>query len=301
MKVLVTGATGLVGRGLVHRLSQRGDQVTALSRRGAEEVKHLFPLGTDILVGDPARQGAWTKALGGFDAIVHLAGESVFDKRWSPEQKERLRKSRVDSTKLIADALKKAETKPKVLVNASAIGYYGVRRDEAVGETDGPGKDFLAQLSADWEAAALTAPCRVVTVRIGVVLSPEGGALAKMLPPFRLGLGGAVGDGSQWVSWIHQRDLESLILRAIDDDAIVGALNGTAPGPVTNKEFSKTLARTLHRPCIFPVPVPALRVMFGEVAEVMAGGQRVEPRRALAAGFRFSHPTLKEALADVLR
>lgn len=301
MKILVTGATGLVGRGLVQRLSQRGDHVTALTRREAESVKHLFPLGTDVLVGDPVRPGAWTKALGRFDAVVHLAGESVFDKRWSPEQKDKLRQSRVESTRLLVEAIAKAEKKPQVLVSASAIGYYGARRDDAVGEADRPGVDFLAQLSADWEAAALKAPCRVVTLRIGVVLSPEGGALAKMLPPFKMGLGGPVGDGSQWVSWIHQRDLESLILRVVDDDALVGAINGTAPTPVTNKEFSKTLAKALHRPCLFAVPVPALRLMFGEVADVMAGGQRVEPRRALAAGFRFSHPTLTGALADVLR
>jgi uncharacterized protein (TIGR01777 family) len=310
MRIFVTGATGLVGRHLCAALRARGDQVVALTRRPEAARAALAPgaaalgAGLEVVAGDPVERGPWTSALAGCDAVVHLAGENVFERRWSDEQKQRLWRSRVDSTAVLADAWSAAApgSGPRTFVSASAIGYYGLRRDEPCTEDASPGTDFLARLSVAWEAAAhpAAASARVVLARIGVVLAPDGGALATMRRPFALGLGGPLGDGRQWVSWIHVDDLVRLLLRVLDDDTLRGPVNATAPSPVTNAELSHAVAAALRRPCVARVPRLALRTLFGEVADVMLGGQRVLPQRLLDAGFRFQHPTCPEAVRSAL-
>jgi hypothetical protein len=241
------------------------------------------------------------------DAIVNLAGENLFARRWNEEFQSVLRDSRVRSTDHVVQALAKQPRaqsgQPKVLVNASAIGYYGFHGDEEITEGSPPGDDFLARMCVAWESAARNAEAngvRVAVVRIGVVLDRSGGALAQMLTPFKLGLGGPVGSGKQWFSWIHLADLVGIFLLALDKSEATGAINGTAPHPVTNKEFSKALGRALHRPSFLPVPGFALRLRFGGVAEVLTTGQRVLPRRALALGYQFQFPDIDLALTAAL-
>jgi hypothetical protein len=234
--------------------------------------------------------------------LVHLTGEPVAQ-RWTPEVKQRIRSSRVDGTRNLVSALAKLSERPRVLVCASAIGYYGSRGDDLLTETSSPGGDFLAQVVVDWERAAGEAEAlgiRVVPLRFGVVLGKDGGALPKMLPPFRLGLGGRLSSGQQWMSWIHVDDVIGLIRFALENSAVRGALNATALQPVTNAEFTRELAAALHRPAVFPVPGLALKLLFGEMAEVILGSQRVVPRAALSAGFRFEYPELRGALARLL-
>jgi uncharacterized protein (TIGR01777 family) len=239
--------------------------------------------------------------------VIHLAGENIFGRRWNEEFKARLFNSRVKSTELVVQALAKnprtSAGNAKVLVNASAIGYYGPRGDEELGEDGSAGSDFLAHICVEWEKAAPKAEqagVRVAIIRIGVVLDKEGGALAQMVRPFKLFAGGAVGSGKQWVSWIHHADLVGLFLLALDNASATGAINGTAPNPVTNKDFAKELGRALHRPSFMPTPAWGLRMMLGEVTDVIATGQRVLPQRALALGYQFKFPTLEAALADIL-
>jgi len=280
-RVTVTGATGLIGRHLVERLRERGDEVVTLP--GAEAV---------------AGGNSVAAALAGADAVVHLAGEPVAQ-RWSDDVKRRIRDSRVEGARKLVEAMRGSGERPAVFVSASAVGYYGPRGDEEVDETELPGTDFLAQVCVDWEAAADGAGelgVRVVKLRNGVVLDRRGGALKQMLTPFRLGLGGPVAGGRQWMPWIHMDDAVGMALSAIDDAAWSGPVNVTAPAPVRNREFSKALGRALHRPAIAPVPKLALKVMFGEMGEVVATGQRVVPRRAQQLGYQFQHPEIDEAL-----
>jgi len=223
--------------------------------------------------------------------------------RWNDEVKRRIRTSRIDSTRHLVDALSTRSHRPGVLICASAIGYYGSRGDEILTESSDPGDDFLARVVRDWEHAARLATAlgvRVVNVRIGIVLG-NGGALKKMIPPFRFGLGGRIGSGKQWMSWIHVDDLVNLILFAIAKSSVSGPLNGTAPHPVTNAEFTKELASVLHRPAIFPVPVFGLKLLFGEMAQAILASQRVIPKAALEAGYQFKHPNLNSSLADIFR
>jgi uncharacterized protein (TIGR01777 family) len=241
------------------------------------------------------------------DAVIHLAGENVFGKRWSDPFKKVLRDSRVLGTQNVVEALSRqprnADGSPKVLLNASAIGYYGPHQDEELTEDSPAGNDFLARLCVEWEEAARRAEgygIRVAMVRVGVVLGKEAGALSKLLTPFRLGVGGPVGNGKQWMSWIHQDDLAGLFVFALENAAATGPINGTAPHPVTNRDFSRALGRALHRPAFLPMPVFMLRLMLGEVAGVIATGQRVLPKRALGLGYPFRFPTLDEALKDLL-
>lgn len=306
MRIFVTGATGLVGRRIVRRLGERGDQVVLLTRR-AHYAGQLFGNNAAVVEGDPMRPGDWVNAVADCDAVIHLAGENVFARRWNTEFKKLLYDSRILSTQHIVEALRRrplrADGQAKALVNASAIGYYGPHDDEELNEDSAPGSDFLAQLCVDWEQAARAAESagvRVAWVRVGVVLDKEGGALAKMLTPFRLGGGGPVAGGRQWMSWIHYADLVSLFLLPLDNPHATGALNGTSPNPVTNREFSKTLGRVLHRPSIVPTPALALRLALGEVTNLITTGQRVLPQRALALGHSFQHPTLDAALAQIL-
>jgi uncharacterized protein len=300
MRVTLTGATGLIGRKLVAALRARGDDVAVLSRSPERAERSL---GVGAFAWDPAAGAAPAEALGGRDAVVHLAGEPVAQ-RWSAEVKQAIRDSRVTGTRNLVAGLRAADPRPGVLVSSSAVGVYGPRGDEVVVEGTPPGDDFLASVTVAWEREAEAAAAlgmRVVRIRTGVVLDQSGGALATMLPPFKLGLGGPVAGGGQYLPWIHVDDLVALYLRALDDVSWSGAYNGTAPEPVTNREFSKALGRALHRPAVAPVPALALRLRFGEMADIVIAGQRAVPERALAAGFEFRHADLDGALADALR
>ena len=287
MKILLTGGTGFIGSRLKARLEDEGHAVRIVSRGPAGDV-----------TWEPA---ACRTAVGESDAVIHLAGENLIGRRWSARQKKRLRASRVDTTRQLAEAV--AETKPRVFITASAIGYYGTSPDRRFAVGDGPGDDFLAGLCADWEEArqpAIDAGVPTATVRIGVVQGRGGGALQKMLLPFRLGVGGAVGDGRQWVSWIHLDDLLGMFAWLLKNERARGIFNGTAPHPVSNRELSKVLGRVLHRPAVLPVPGFVLRIALGEVAGLLLDGQHVTPGRALAEGFSFRFPEIEPAFRDLL-
>lgn len=296
MHVFVTGATGLIGRALCEALVRRGDEVTALSRRpGAAR-----PAGVRLVEGDPAVAGRWIEALAGADAVVHLAGEPVAGGRWTAARKARIVASRLDSTRLVAGSV--AAGGPHVLVQGSATGFYGDRGDEPLDEAAAPGRGFLADLSVRWEAAAAPAAARarVVFIRTGLVLARQGGALPALARPFRLLVGGPLGDGLGWQPWIHLADELGLLLLALDDARASGPLNAVAPAPVRQAELARTLARVLRRPNLFPVPALALRVAVGEMAEVLLASQRVVPGVAQTLGYRFRFPALEPALRDLL-
>jgi uncharacterized protein (TIGR01777 family) len=291
VRVTITGASGLIGRPLVEALRARGDEVTILSRDPQRGV-----------TWDPLSEPAPAEALSGRDAVVHLAGENVAQ-RWTESAKRSIRQSRVIGTQALVEGLRAADPRPGILVSASAVGYYGDRGDEVLDEESAPGTDWLAGVCVDWEAAAAEATnlgMRVCSLRTGVVLSRDGGALAKMLPPFRLGLGGPVAGGGQYMPWIHLDDIVGLYLAATDASAYTGPINATGPTPVTNRDFSKALGRALHRPAVAPVPKLAVRALFGEMSEIVTGGQRAVPRRAAELGYEFLFTRLDPALADVL-
>ncbi|HYL35568.1 MAG TPA: TIGR01777 family oxidoreductase [Bryobacteraceae bacterium] len=297
MNVTLTGASGFLGHLVVEKLLAAGHQVQALGRKRAANIPAQVAFSQwDALAEPPAA------SLAGAGAVIHLAGEPVAQ-RWTPAAKARIRSSRVDSTRRIVDALSKEPQRPRVLVCASAIGFYGPRGDEALTETSAPsGSDFLARLAIEWEGAAGLAEAlgiRVVQLRLGVVLG-RGGALAKMLPPFRFGAGGRLGSGRQWMSWIHIQDAVRLVLFAMENASLRGPVNATAPNPVTNAEFTRQLASALHRPALFPVPGFALRLLLGEMSQILLTGQRVLPKAAEAAGFEFQYPELRTALASIL-
>ncbi|MFO0876657.1 MAG: TIGR01777 family oxidoreductase [Gemmataceae bacterium] len=306
MRVFVTGGTGLVGSRLVQQLLTRGDVPVVLSRRPDSARKSLGPH-LEIVEGDPARQGPWMDRIPTCDGVIHLAGENVFARRWTDSFKQQLVDSRVQSSNNIASALKReprrADGSPKVLISASAIGYYGPHGDEELTEEASPSQDFMGQLCVDWEKAARSAESvgiRTAQVRVGIVLDKEGGALAKLLTPFRMFVGGPVASGRQYMSWIHHEDLVSLFLFALDNPRVTGPLNGTAPNPVTNSEFSRSLGKALHRPSLVWTPGFALRILLGEAAAIVTSGQRVIPARPLALGYTFRYPTLQPALAQIL-
>jgi uncharacterized protein (TIGR01777 family) len=306
MRVFVTGGTGLVGTRLVRQLIARGDHVVVLTRR-PDAAHERLGQAAKVVAGDPMQPGDWMDRTADCDAIIHLAGENIFARRWSAAFKELLYSSRIKSTENVVQALaRRPRTESglaKVLVNASAIGYYGPRDEEELDENSPPGDDFLAHICKDWEKAARAAEThgvRVAIVRVGVVLDREGGALKQMLTPFKLGVGGRTGSGRQWVSWIHHADLVGILLLALDDAAATGPINGTAPSPLPNRDFAKALGRALHRPTFMPTPAFALRVMLGQVSQLVTTGQRVVPRRAQALGYSFRFPTIDEALSDIL-
>jgi uncharacterized protein len=306
MRVFIMGGTGLVGSRLIQRLKQRQDEVVLLTRR-PEVARQKFGGGCSVVEGDPMTAGPWMSAVEGCDGVINLVGEGIFNRRWSADFKKLLYDSRIKSTDHVVQALVKsprnASGQPRVLVNASAIGYYGPRGDEELSEDSPPGDDVLARLCVDWERAARAAEpagVRVAIVRVGVVLDREGGALKQMLLPFKMFAGGPVGSGRQWLSWVHHQDLVGILLLALSNPEATGPINGTAPHPVTNKDFSKALGRALHRPSFLPTPRLALRVALGEVAGLVTQGQRVYPRRALALGYGFQFPELDPALRDAL-
>ncbi len=294
MRVLITGATGFIGSYLTQLLLARGDEVGIVSR-DPQRVRAVHPKCEAL---------AWPPDLSGFDGVINLAGESLFGKRWSAAQRARIKNSRIDSTKRLTDALANASPRPAVFINASAIGIYGDRGDELLGEDGELGDDYLSDVCASWEQAALRAEqqdVRTVLIRIGVVLGKGGGALDKMLLPFKLGLGGPMGSGKQWMSWIHIADLCGLFSKALDDEDMRGAFNGTAPTPVTNRDFAKALGKALGRPAFLPTPIPMLKLALGDVACLLSDSQRCSADKALAAGFEFEFPELGLALNDLLR
>jgi uncharacterized protein (TIGR01777 family) len=298
MKVTVTGATGRIGSHLVAALQARGDEVTVLSRdpdRASER------LGVEAARWDPENEGAPPAALAGRDAVVHLAGEDVAQ-RWSTEVKRKILSSREDGTRNLVHGILEAEPSPPVFVCASASGFYGARGDEPVDERQPPGTDWLAGVCVRLESQADAAKSgtRVVKVRTGIVLDAEGGALAKMLPPFKAGLGGPIGGGKQYMPWIHRDDLVGIYLAALEAPGFDGPINASAPNPVTNKEFSRALGQALHRPAVAPVPGFALKTLYGEMAQVVLTGVRMIPGRAGELGYEFAHPDLDEALRDTL-
>jgi uncharacterized protein (TIGR01777 family) len=301
MRVLITGATGFIGRALVPRLQRDGHSIVAWVRN---ESRARSLLGADVdLV--PAMRGhaALVDALAGADAVVNLAGEALIGKRWTPERRRVLAESRVGVTTDLVRAIAAATPRPRVLVSGSAVGWYGDRGDELLTETSKPGGDFLAHLCRDWENAARAADVsdvRVVLLRTGVVLGRNGGALAQMLPPFKLGAGGPIGNGRQYLPWIHLHDLVSAVAVIIADERYRGPVNGVAPEEATSRTFAAALGRALHRPAILPTPAFALRALFGEAATVLLASQRVAPAVLTGLGFTFAFPTLDAALADIV-
>jgi uncharacterized protein len=300
MRITVTGATGLIGTRLVAALLDRGDEVTLLSRSPEDARRKL---GVDAIGWRPEAEPAPVEALAGRDAVVHLAGEPI-GQRWTDDSKQRIRSSRELGTARLVEGLKHSEPRPGVLISASAVGYYGARGTERLDETAAPGTGFLAGVCQAWEGAAATAAAefgmRVVSLRTGVLLDRADGGLARMLPVFRLGLGGAVAGGHQYLSWISPDDLVRMYLAALDDPEWSGAINATAPEPVTNREFSQTLGRLLHRPARLPVPAFALQLLYGDMASVISTGQRAIPARATERGFEFQHASIQGALEAAL-
>lgn len=305
MKVFVTGATGFVGQRLVRRLLLRGDQVVALTRNKRSMAQSQASDRLSIIEGDPAKSGPWQKHVAGCDAVVTLAGEPVFGERWSASFKDRLVDSRIESAKQMCEALAPLgpQERPSVWIAASAIGYYGSRGDEAIGEAALAGDDFLARLCVRWETetkAAESLGVRQVFLRIGIVLGEGGGMLAKMVPPFKAFVGGPIGSGRQFVSWIHIDDVIGLTEWSVERSTLRGVINATAPQPVRMSELARTLGDVLHRPSKLAVPELALRVTVGEAAAVILASQRVLPERALAEGYAFKHPELRAALRSIL-
>jgi uncharacterized protein len=303
LRVTVTGATGLVGRALVAALLEREAQVTVLSRDPGRVQARFGSTGpVEAVRWDPLTEPAPASALEGRDAVVHLAGENVAQ-RWTSKAKQAIRESRVTGTRNLVEGLRVTQVRPPTLVSASAIGYYGAHGEEPLDEDARPGSDFLAIVCADWELEAAGASelgVRVVQVRTGVVLDRSSGALAKMLPAFRLGVGGPVAGGRQYISWIHRDDLIGIILEALSDQRWKGPVNATAPEPVCNRDFSRALGSALGRPSLLPVPGAALRLLYGEMAEIVTEGARVVPAKPLVLGYEFRHPALPEALTSAL-
>jgi uncharacterized protein len=296
VKCVVSGGTGFIGRRIVERLLRNNHYVGVWSRRpGAEKRTAVASFSWDPLAGEPPDDSVNT-----MDAVIHLAGESVAQ-RWNAEVKARIRDSRVLGTRRLVDVIARVPHRPKVLVCASAIGIYGDRGDEALTETSAPGSGFLADVCRAWEAEADRAAqfgLRVVKLRIGFVLGKDGGALAKMMPAFRAGVGGRLGSGKQWMPWVHADDVAELFVHAVEHD-ISGVWNAASPNPVTNVEFTRQLGCVAHRPTLFPVPPFALKLAFGEFAQHMLDSARVIPEAAVKGGFRFGYPELKGALGNL--
>lgn len=298
MRVCVTGATGFLGRALVAALHRDGHAVSAWVR-SEDQARRI--LGADVeLASDRSGPSTLEALVARSEAVVNLAGEPILGKRWSAQRRAALHHSRVGLTGRVVQAIERAATRPSVLISGSAVGYYGDRGDERLTEQSSPGADFLADLSLQWEAAALRAEgvgVRVATIRTGVVLGRAGGALAQMLPPFRFGVGGPIGSGRQFMPWIHLNDFVRIVTTALVDDRYRGATNGVTDA-VTNRDFTRALGRTLHRPAVLPMPALVLRAIFGDAAAVLLGSQRIEPHALRERGFLFAFPALDAALAD---
>jgi uncharacterized protein (TIGR01777 family) len=302
VRIVITGATGFIGSHLVRRLLADGHALVALTRN-VEGARRVLPVRCECHAWNPAASPE-AAVLRGADALVHLAGEGIADRRWTPARKQAIRESRVAGTGALVRAIAALPDAARLatLISASAIGYYGDRGDEQLDEQAAAGSDFLAEVCRAWEHEAFAAGelgVRVAVVPIGVVLGKDGGALRKTLLPFRLGLGGRLGSGRQWMSWVHVDDLVGLFAHAIDHTEVSGVLNGVAPAPVTNAEFTAALGRALHRPAVLPVPAVALRLALGEMSAMLLASQRVLPRAAQRLGFEFRYPEIGPALADL--
>jgi uncharacterized protein len=301
MKIAIAGATGFVGSRLVEQLQAQGHEVVIFTR-SPQQVGNRF--GQAQVVGyEPLKSGEWQQAISGCDAVVNLAGEPIAEKRWTPAQKRTILDSRQIGTHKIVEAIAAANVKPAVLINASAIGYYGTSETSKFDENSPAGKDFLAEVCTAWETAAqavTAAGTRLVIIRLGIVLGENGGALGKMLAPFSAFVGGPIGSGKQWFSWVHRDDAVKLIIKAITDTQMQGIYNATAPNPVTMADFSQTLGSVMNRPSWLPVPNFALEAMLGEGAIVVLEGQQVVPTQTLAQGFEFQYAQLAPALTAIL-
>lgn len=296
MRIIVSGSHGLVGKALIKALEADGHEIYRLVRHAPNSEKEIE--------WSPDRYSIAISRIEGFDAVYHLAGESIASSRWNDEKKRKIRESRTKGTKLLADALANLSAPPKTLISASATGYYGDRGDELLTETSPPGKGFLADVCTEWEQAtehARAKGVRVVNTRFGIILDKEGGALAKMLTPFRMGIGGRIGDGKQWMSWIALDDVIGALKFALKDESMNSPVNFVAPNPVTNAEFTGTLGKVLSRPTLFPIPEFGVRLAFGEMADaLLLSSQKVKPQRLEASGFQFRYPHLEQALRTVL-
>ena len=306
MKVAVTGATGFVGSRLVPCLVEAGHSVLVLSRSPHKAQTLFAPQGAAVtVVGyQPTQAGDWQQSLGGCGGVINLAGDPIADSRWTTAKKQQILQSRLLGTQRLVEAIAQASPHPPVLVSASAIGFYGSSETATFHETSASGSDFLAEVCRGWEQAAEAATAqgiRVALVRIGIVVGPGGGAIEKMLLPFRLFGGGPLGTGQQWFSWIHRDDLVQLLMRALTDDQWEGVYNGTAPNPVRMQELCEVLGRVIRRPSWLPVPEFALELLLGEGAQVVLQGQQVLPTRTLSTGFEFQYPQLEQALGQFLQ
>ncbi|MCT7948403.1 TIGR01777 family oxidoreductase [Ancylothrix sp. C2] len=306
MKVAITGATGFVGTRLVERLQGEGHQVVALTR-DAERGRKYFPAqafpNVEVVVYDPKQSGEWQNAISGCDGVVNLAGAPIAEERWTPARKQEIIESRQLGTQKIVEAIAKAQQKPSVLVNASAIGYYGASETATFDENSAAGNDFLAQVCTAWETEAQKVKqtgTRLVILRTGIVLG-MGGAVAKMLLPFKMYAGGPLGSGRQWFSWIHRDDLVNLMIEALKNPQFEGVFNATAPNPVRMNDFCKVMGDVMNRPSWLPVPDFALEMLLGDAAQVVLEGQQVLPKRALNGGFKYQYSTVKPALEDILK
>jgi uncharacterized protein (TIGR01777 family) len=304
VRVVVAGGSGFIGSELCRQLSAAGHEPVVLTRDPASAAPRLGP-GVQVQRWHPREPGEWEQALHGADGVINLAGESIGARRWTAAQKAAIRDSRVVATRLLVEAIGRAEPRPGVLVSASASGYYGPRGNELVDESDGPGDDFLGRVCREWEQEARAAEqlgLRVALVRTGVVLGSDGGALARLLPPFKMFAGGPLGSGKQGFPWIHLADVVGIYLWAIQQDSVAGPLNASGPQPLTNREFCQILGRALGRPCWAPVPAFVLKVLLGEMAEpLLLQGQRIVPTRTQQLGYKFKFQTAEAALQDILR
>ncbi|MBD2175337.1 TIGR01777 family protein [Pseudanabaena sp. FACHB-1998] len=304
MKIVVTGATGFVGVKLVERLHALGDRIVVLARN-SQKANRQFPQesfpNVEVIGYNPLELGDWTKVVSGCEAVINLAGEPLAGVRWTDKRKQEIRDSRILTTKVLVEAIAKADVKPQVLISGSAIGYYGTSLTKDFDEYSYAGSDFLANVCKDWEAAAegvSNLGVRLVKLRTGIVLG-MGGALAKMLPIFQVGGGGKIGSGKQWFSWVHRDDLVELIIFAVKNNQIIGAVNATAPQPVTNEDFTVAFSKAIKRPAFLPVPAAALILVFGEGATVLLDGQKVLPKKAEINQFAFKYPQIEAALGQI--
>ncbi|AFZ35950.1 protein of unknown function DUF1731 [Stanieria cyanosphaera PCC 7437] len=304
MKIAITGATGFVGSRLVERLNQEKHQIVVLTRN-PDKAKKVFPASAfskvELVQYSPKQSGDWQKAIDGCDAVINLAGEPISE-RWTPQHKQEILESRKIGTQKIVEAIKQAEVKPQVLISGSAIGYYGTSETATFDENSSPGNDFLAEVCREWEAEAeqvKEAGVRLVIVRVGIVLG-NGGALAKMIGPFKMFAGGPIGTGRQWFSWIHREDLVTLIITALNQTNMVGVYNATAPNPVRMAQFCQILGEVMNRPSWLPVPEFVLELLLGDGAKVVLEGQQVLPKQTQKLGFQYQYPELKSALKEVI-
>lgn len=300
MKILITGGTGFVGTQLTSHLLQDGNEVTILTRSRKEPAREGS--GRSYLQGDPTQKGAWQEAIRDHDVIINLAGASIFS-RWTDEHKKAIRESRVSTTRNIVEGIPSDSSRKMTLFSTSAVGYYGFHGDEELAEDSPPGEDFLARIAAEWEGEALKAQgkgARVVITRFGIVLGDKGGALGQMIPLFKKYIGGPIGSGKQWFSWVHIEDLAEAFVFLVKHPEISGPVNLCSPNPVRNKDLAKALGKTLHRPSILPAPAFMVKLVLGEFGSVILEGQRVIPRKLMEKGFVFQYPDINKALQGII-